>query len=289
MQLSFTRVIRILLLAVVITAVYAFDFVTFRLNASLDSILWLLVTGLLQALVLSYVLARSVWHGWKLIATLFVVYAGITVLQTNIEAIVFLQYFVSIIPVDTMPQLILNGLIGSALVAIAAVLILDKMRPAPVPVGYTDHLKMSAFGWVWKLSALAVIYLFIYFLFGLVVAKPLAGPAFDEYYGDLQLPLWILPFQLVRGLIWALLTVPIIKMMNGSRWEITLGVALLLSVLISSLVIPPNEFMPAPIRLAHFVELFSSMFVFGLADAWILTFHRQHTTQHDKKIVPHPA
>lgn len=270
---------RVLVLGFVMAVVYALDFAAFKWNASLESFAWLLVVGILQAAVLGYVLVRSTWHGWKLIAALFGVYLGITVLQTQIEAVVFLQYLEDIIPAAATSGMVINGLVASALVALFAVFLFNKFRPSAEPETPSQSLQQSALQWTWKVGALAVIYVVIYLAFGALVAKPLAGPAFDEYYANLQLPVWFVPFQILRGILWVLLTIPVIRMMRGSWREIGLGVALMLSVLIASLVIPPNEFMPAPIRMAHLVELFTSMFVFGWIDFWLLSWRRHPKTQ----------
>jgi hypothetical protein len=273
-----STLLRVIALALVTAIVYALDFVALKWNASLESFAWLLVVGILQAVVLGYVLVRSIWHGWKLIAAVFVVYAGITVFQTQIEAIVFLQYFVNIIPVDAMPALIANGVIASVLIALAAVFIFGKFKSPAETETASEPLHLSAVQWLWKIAALAVLYVVVYFLFGFI-AVILGGAAFQEYYGQLQLPEWFFPFQIVRGAIWVLLTIPLIRMLRGSWREIGLGVALMLSVPIASLVIPPNEFMPEPVRFAHFVELLTSMFVFGWASYWLLTWRRQPKTQ----------
>lgn len=270
--------IRVIVLAIVIAIVYALDFVAFKWNASVEAFAWTLLVGILQAAVIGYVLARSVWHGWKLISALFVIYAGITVFQTQIESIVFLQYFVSIIPAAAMPALIANGVIAAALITLAAVFIFGKFKPPAESVAASEPLHLSIAQWLWKIAALAVIYVVVYFLFGFI-AVILGGEAFQEYYGQLQLPAWFFPFQIVRGAIWVLLTIPIIRMMRGSWRAIGLGVALMLSVLIASLVIPPNEFMPPQVRFAHFVELLTSMFVFGWVDYWLLTWQRKPKTQ----------
>lgn len=281
--------LRVLVLGLVVAVAYALDFAGVRWTASPESFAWLVVVGLLQAAVIGYVLARATWHGWKLIAALFVVYAGITVFQTQIEAIVFLQYFVDIIPAQAMPGLIANGVIAAAIIALAAVFIFDKFNAPAQAETASQPLHLSVVEWIWKIAALAVIYVFVYILFGALVAKPLAGAAFDEYYANLQLPPWIIPFQLIRGTIWVLLTLPVIRMMRGSWRETALGVIFMLSVPIASLVIPPNEFMPASIRFAHLVELFTSMFVFGAIDFWLLTWHRQPKTQTNLRGASRPA
>ena len=75
---------------------------------------------------------------------------------------------------------------------------------------------------------------------------------------------------MVRGMIWTALALPVIRMMKGDWWEAGLAVALLFSVLMGSLLLVPTEFMPPRIRLAHFVEVTSSNFLFGWLVAWIL-------------------
>ncbi len=267
---------RVAVLGMAIAIVNALDFVGLKWAVPSDAFAWLLFLGLLQGAVLAYVLVRTAWHGRKLFAALFVVYWGITVFQTNIEAVVFLQYFVNMIPADAMPRLWLNGTIDAALVALIAVFIFNKFH-AP-PAAPAEPLHMSFIQWLWRIAALAVFYVVVYFLFGFI-AVILGGDAFQEYYGHLQLPAWFFPFQIVRGAIWVLLTIPLIRMQRGSWREIGLGVALMLSVPIASLVIPPNPFMPAPVRFAHFVELLTSMFVFGWIDHWLLTWQRQPKTQ----------
>lgn len=269
---------RVLVLGIIIAFVSSLDPSAFRWNASPASFAWSLVMGLMQAAVFGYLLLRVTWRGWKLIAALFLVYAGITVFQTQIEAIVFLQYLKNIIPAAAMPALIVNDTFRAAIITAAAVVIFDKFKTATLPESASQPLHLSAWQWIWKIGALAVIYVFIYLLFGALVAKPLAGAAFDEYYANLQLPPWIIPFQMIRGAIWVLLTIPLIRMLRGSWLEIGLAVALMLSVPISSLVIPPNEFMPAPIRWAHFVELLTSMFLLGWIDYWLLTWRLQPKT-----------
>jgi hypothetical protein len=108
----------------------------------------------------------------------------------------------------------------------------------------------------------------------MLVFRPLAGDAFQEFYAGLQLPAWIVPFQMVRGLVWAALALPVIKMMEGELWEIKLAVALLFSVLMGSLLLMPNPYMPDAIRLAHLVEVSSSNFVFGWIVATVLCWRR---------------
>jgi hypothetical protein len=63
-------------------------------------------------------------------------------------------------------------------------------------------------------------------------------------------------------------------MMKGHWTEAGLAVAILFSVLMGTQLLVPNEFMPDAVRIAHFVEVFSSNFFFGWIVTWLL--HRHH-------------
>lgn len=233
----------------------------------------MLLMCFLDASVLSYPIIRSRWTGWRLVLTTFFVFYGVKTFLSQIETVVFLQYLSDIVPTEMVPQLFIQGAITAAIFSPLAVLILGRMRgkeEAPEP---NQRLVMPWTEWLWKLLAIAVIYVVIYISFGAFVFTPLAGEAFQEYYGNLQMPGWILPFQMLRGLIWAGLALPVIRMMKGRWWEAGLAVALLFSVLMASSLLVPNELMPKAIRMAHFVEVSSSNFLFGWIVVWLLNRH----------------
>lgn len=148
-----------------------------------------------------------------------------------------------------------------------AVIIHGKYLKTEEGIEEAAKIVMNTKQWIIKLALVAIIYALIYVLFGALVFKPLAGAAFDEFYAGLQMPDWIIPFQLIRGILFAFLTFPVIPMLKGSFGETSWTASLLYSVLLASLVLPPDEFMPTTIRLSHMIELFTSMFIFG----WIVT------------------
>ena len=237
----------------------------FMIPANLEALGILLIVYVAQAIVLSYLILHSRWTGWRLIAAVFIVFYGITTFLSNIETVVFLEYLVDIIPADIVPRLFLQGAITAALFSPLAVWTLGKMKAENQAPGRGAHLAMPWTAWTWKLALIAVLYVVIYFMFGMLVPI-LAGDAFETYYAGLQLPVWIFPFQMVRALIWVVLAQPVIWMMQGYRRQVRLATALLFSVLMGFQLLLPNEFMPAPIRMAHFVEVVTSNFLFG----WIV-------------------
>lgn len=234
----------------------------------------LLIVCALHTIVLSYPILRSRWSGWRLVVTIFFVYYGVMTFLSQIETVVFLNYLVDIVSADMIPKLFVEGIIIAALFSPLIVVTHGKMRRGEEGPEPNQRLIMPWTEWLWKLTALAIVYVVIYISFGMFVFQPLAGEAFAEYYAGLQLPGWILPFQMVRAMIWVALALPIIRMMKGHWWEAGLAVALLFAVLMGSLLLIPSEIMPTEIRMAHFVEVTSSNFVFGWIVVWLL--HRHH-------------
>ena len=244
-----------------------------------DMTVALLTVCAFQAIALSYPIVRSRWTGWQLTVTIFLVHYGIMTFLSEIEAILFLNYLVDVMPTASIPYLFIQGAIVAALFAPLAVLIHGKMKGSEQPQASNWRLVMPWTEWAWKLPLVAIAYVVIYFSFGFFVAMPLAGDAFQSYYGELQGPAWIPLLQLVRGIIWAVLALPVIRMMKGRWWEAGLAVASLYSVLMGFLLLLPNAFMPDAIRRAHFVEVSTSNFLFGWIVVWLL--NRRHGSLRD--------
>lgn len=231
---------------------------------------WLLLVCFLISAAVSFPVLRSRWRGLKLTAAVFAVVFGVMTVLTQIETVVFLRQLTDIIPAAAVPPLIWQGTIVAALFAPAAVFLHGKMRGGEVP-GAVGLPVLSVRVWVRRLVLISVVYVFLYVGFGALVFRPLAGAAFEAYYSDLQMPWWILLFQAGRALIWAAVAAPVLALMEGTRREKSLAVALLFAALMGSVLLIPNPFMPAAIRLAHCVEVTASNFLFGWVLAAVLT------------------
>jgi len=268
--------LKIVVLTFILFILFSFDFLGLSImDSAKTATIYVLITVFLDTIVLSYAIIRSRWAGWRLVATIFFVFYGIMTFLSQIETVVFLQYLVEIVPVEEIPKLFLNGAITAAIFSPLAVLIHGRMRKIEESPKPNLRLVMPWKEWVWKLTLIAVIYMVIYISFGMFVFMRLAGEAAQEYYANLQLPAWILPFQMVRAIIWTGLALPVIRMMKGHWWEAGLTVALLYSVLMGSLLLIPTEYMPEVIRTAHFVEVSSSNFLFGWVVVWLLNIHQR--------------
>ena len=226
----------------------------------------LLAVSVINAAVWTWVVLRSRWSGWKLVLTIFFVFYGVGTLMPQIET----AYFVTNLPSGMLTRLFIAGLIMAAVFSPLAVLILGKARRR---TNGTSGLAMPASAWAIKLSLIGVVYVVIYFTFGYFIAWK--SPAVRAYYGGtdpgnfigqmrnvLRTEPLLLLLQFARGLLWAAIAVPVIRMMKGDWWEAGLAVALLFAMT-SSLLLLPNPLMPADVRMAHLLETSTSNFLFG--------------------------
>ncbi|MDB4871471.1 MAG: hypothetical protein JWL97_2475 [Gemmatimonadales bacterium] len=238
----------------------------------------LLAVCLLETVVLTYLILRSRWTGWRLVATVFFIFYGVATFMGQIESAVFLTR----LPPGVLPRLFLMGALIAAPFSVLSVFILGKSKSVAVDFQPGTRLVMPAGEWAWKLGVIAVAYVILYFTFGYFIAW--RNPAVREYYGGideggfagqigrvLTTTPWLVPFQMVRAMLWVALAVPVIRMQRGQRLETALAIGLLFAVVMNAQLLLPNPYMPEPVRMAHLVETASSNFVFGVFIGWILT------------------
>ncbi len=240
----------------------------------------LLVVCFLNTIALTYPILRSRWSGLRLMAVVFVVSYGVITVMSLIEAV----FFMTNIPASEIPKLFLMGAIVALIFSPLAVLILGKMRRGTTIEGPNSRLIMPWREWVWKLAVIAVAYLILYFTFGYFVAWQ--NPAVRELYGGgpligflphmgvvLQDTPSLVPFQVLRAMMWVALALPVIRMMKGKPWEAALAAGLLFAVLHASQLLLPNPYMPQAVRMVHLAEIAPSIFIFGWLVVWLLNRH----------------
>ena len=194
---------------------------------------------------------------------------GVNTVMPQIES----AYFITRLPPGMLPRLFLAGLILATVFAPLAVLILGKARTGATETPRETRLNMPLGTWIAKLSLIVIAYLVIYFTFGYFIAWK--NEAVRAYYNGsdpgnfithianlLRIEPLLFLLQAVRGLLWAALAVPIIKMLKRNRWETGFAVALLFAVM-TSLLLLPNPLMPDEVRMAHLLETATSNFLFG--------------------------
>ncbi len=241
----------------------------------------LLAVCLLDATVVSYLILRSRWTGWRLIGVVAFVCYGVMTFMGQIESAVFITH----LPAGTLPRLFLMGVLIAVPFAALAVPILGKARAAEAAVERNARLVMPRSGWARKLAVIILAYVLLYFTFGYFVAW--RNPAVREYYrgtdpGSFQAQMasvlrhtpWLVPLQIGRATGWTVFAVPVVRMLKGGRLETTLAIGLLFAVLMNAQLLLPNPYMPEAVRMAHLRETASSNFVFGALVGWLLSGRR---------------
>src|SRR5688500_19050824 len=144
------------------------------------SALTLLAVCLLEATILTHLILRSRWTRWRLMATVFFVYFGVTTFMSQIESAVFITR----LPPGMLPRLFLMGAMIAAPFSVLAVLVLGKRKPQAVGTQNHSRLAMPASEWAWKLTVIAVTYVVLYFTFGYFIAW--RNAAMLEYYAGID-------------------------------------------------------------------------------------------------------
>jgi hypothetical protein len=239
--------------------------------------LLLLAVCFLQVVVLTHLIIRSRWAGWRLVATVLLVFYGVMTFMPQIESAVFLNR----LPPGTLPRLFLMGALVAAPFSVLAVLILGKRKAGTVDPGPDPRVLMPASEWAWKLAVIALVYLILYFTFGYFIAWK--DPAVPQYYGGTDpgsffaqmravmrdMPS-LIPFQILRAMLWVALALPVIRMLKGQWPETAIALGSLFAVMTAPLLLP-NPYMPEEVRMAHLRETASSNFLFGMFIGWLLT------------------
>lgn len=255
-------------------------------DQTLKVLISLLAVCFLDTIVLAYIILRSRWSGWRLIATVFLVFYGVMTFIAQIESLIF-----NILPPGVLPRLFLMGILITVPFSLLAVLVLGKGKADTATSNEPNsRLIMPVKEWAWKLAVIAIVYMILYSTFGYFIAWK--NPAIQAYYGGIDegnfiahmkavftTAPWLEPFQALRGVLWALLALPVIRMMKGRWQETALAVGLLFAVLMNSQLLLPTPLMPEAVRMTHLLETASYNFIFGYLIVWLL--HRHHSSLSD--------
>ncbi len=243
----------------------------------------MLAIGLVNTALTVGIVVSSRWYGWRLASFFALAYYGSFTFLTQVETWYFLTK--TTVPPDLLPRLFLMGLPIPLVYIPLAVLICNRWRKGDTTIKQLK-LPMPIRQLLLKFGVLAVVYLVIYWLAGYFVAWQ--NPELRAFYGS---PGEIAPFfahtvailgkspslillQLARGMLFAIIAMPIILGSGVKPWLTGLLVAFLFAVPHLGHIMS-NPLMPiASVRLSHMVETATSTFVFGLIVVWLL--HRRH-------------
>jgi hypothetical protein len=225
---------------------------------------WLsLVSSALTVGVLYVAAVATDAHGWPLFWLLTVLWGGIGVINIQLESLVF-----RIAP----PLDIVRGTAGglAEVLAGAAAIAWAVTRDDPPRESIASHRLANG---IWlRLPLVALSYIVLY-----LVAGSLILPFVRHFYmssGLVDIPPLgvILATQVVRGLVYAVSLMPLLRRMEGRRRHAALLAGLALSVLggIAPLLLPLDDILPPEVRAVHMLEIFCSNFLLGVIAAFLL-------------------
>jgi hypothetical protein len=264
--------LEILGLGVLLYALKGIDFVGLGPNGFVASHPGLFMgLSLLDSAVISLAVARSRWSGWRLIAAIFLLYYALSSFLVAIEAF----YLGDLLTPDLAGRVLLNGAVVAVILAVLAVIAHRRMGESWGSARPYGRRGRPWWSWMWRLPLAGISYMILSVLVGLCVFRPLAevlepGPA-SLYLAEFEQvnPLTILGFQAARGMLWGILTLPLLAGMKGPHRADALSIGLCYALVMAPLNLMPNS-LAIGIRLAHTVEVFVGNLLFGLVVVWLL-------------------
>jgi hypothetical protein len=221
-----------------------------------------LSTGLTVGVVYAVAMASGT-RGWPLFRLLLQLYAGVNVLNIQIENLVF-----GTAPPGEIARTTVTGLLAAA--GVSAALAWASTRDGSVRSS-NAHGTLTGHLW-WKLPALGMLYIVLF-----LIAGALIHPYIREFYESskvIAIPSFgvLLATEFIRGLVHVVSLWPFLRTMSGRRARAALLAGAALSILggISSLLLPIDDILPLEIRRVHIVEIFGSNFLFGVITACLL-------------------
>ena len=229
---------------------------------------WAVVAALVVAGALAFVAGRVRANVEQLFVAFFVILAGLR-FAAQAQAAYFFEPEVS---AERFTGLFLQLVCASAVLAAAAAFTF-RHRVVDPALGHPSGFRFSDSGWLWRIPASAAIYFVLFFVAGLII-----WPFVQDFYAaqltEERLGLLNFEWEYLNGVWFALIALPLIRLVPGGWWRagVTLAVALCLIRGIGGLIVP-NPYMPTGIRLWHMFEVGWSNFVYGLAIAYVFLPH----------------
>lgn len=213
-------------------------------------------------------LGRRLVGGWLIRSLLLALFVWIAYLLNNvIEGVIFSSYL-------TSPWYNLITFTPAVLfcAGITAWLFPSTQRNQSFGAAWQAHFRQySPKAWGWRLVSAALIFMPIYYLFGLIVA-----PLVVDYYrqGDFGFALppltTLLPVLLGRSVLFLVAVLPLIVAWSGSRRTLWLSLGFALFVCVGLLNLLAANWISVEVRALHLTEILADSLVHAGALVWLL-------------------
>lgn len=250
------------------------------------------VSGVLFGFFLGPLAARLPVRFLERVGVLFVTLFVLNQLTNAIEAL----FFTTIPAAGWTFSLFVSAVEHAGLAVALASLFRPQSGRRRLPAVLGEFLSRRGWlDWLARFAAASVLFVLVYFFFGMIVA-PYVVPFYQNPALGLRLTIpeinVILPLELGRGLLHALVLFPLIALLqegnSRSRWGIAFRIASALVVLGSWQPMLSAAIWPVELRLAHGLELTADGMVYGLIIVWLMAAGRTRP-DNVQKDYPKPA
>jgi hypothetical protein len=238
------------------------------------ALLFLLVSSAWTCFAIYFIIKHTKYFGKKLFINLLFVMFFIQYFMTQIETLFFGQAFTVITKLDII-LIMFTGLFPlSGVIALLVKFFQNKNNVC-------ETAKINIKDITMKLGIIGIIYLCVYMIFGYFVAWQFEELRLFYASSTEKLSFWgqmanniktnpiIIPFQIIRGILFGLAMIPIKNMVNKNKIVFIISVCLIYLCTAIVLIIP-NVLFPDMVRIAHLIEMSSSMLFFGIIVGYIL-------------------
>lgn len=213
----------------------------------------------IEALVVAMLAANARVSSLRLGGLIFAALFGIQTAMMQIETLYFNDSLH--LPLIEIGMVTAQAAIVAAAVSLIAALLFRSSVPGKSRM--PSNLAI-------RVAALAVIYVVLYFTAGGLIAwQSAAVRAF--YNNGANIPMLPLAgLQIVRGTLWALISIYIVSRLKGSMGKRAAIMAVMFAVFTAAQLLYPNPYMPWAVRQYHLLEVGSSEFVYGIVATLVL-------------------
>jgi len=236
----------------------------------------LFATSPLLAIAL-YGVGRELAGGWFTRTVVLALFAWLAYTVNNvIEAVIFSNYV-------TSPWFTLLTFTPAVLLCAGMTAWLFPAQPrgsAFAQIARTRFHQRSPRAWLWRLGSAALIFMPIYYLFGLLVV-PFVGEYYRQGAFGLALPplTILLPVLFVRSVFFLIACLPVMMAWQGTKWRLWISLGFALFVCVGLLNLLAANWIPVWVRAIHLTEILADSLVYAGALVWLLASDMKRQAQ----------
>lgn len=258
MNIILRRLLQVMLSAVALTVLIGLIPFFAGDDVIISTLKWNFLANFLIAIVLGFYITHSRYSSYRLFLATCAIFFIIGNFNIAIEAIIF-----NVLERSIMVKSMLVGIPYTFIGSFVLVWIFRGFSNEQIL--FPDFTRRKGASWILRILTANFLYIFFYIVAGVLIDN--LTPGFSEFYeGKLpSLPVFFMTNMGFRGFVFVAIAILIDRSLSNS----TLTKALLVGSVFSIIggiapLIPPSEYMPEFIRVAHGFEIGVSNFLYGI-------------------------